>query len=175
MTPPEDPIRSQSRDLSPPERTADHVPTPEQTFTLTPPPEGSTGDDSVPLHLRQFIKRLEGLASPDPTAAGVPPSSPAGCPTVPGYSVTGEIARGGMGRVLAARDLTFGLQAIAPMASAPNCLASPWKRPRTVSGAPFHPFALLVIQMLYGQMLYGQMLYGSRGQLPYGQERDIRY
>ncbi|QDU19995.1 protein kinase domain-containing protein [Urbifossiella limnaea] len=52
--------------------------------------------------------------APAPDPAGTRPSSrpagarPDGLLDVPGYAVTGEIARGGMGRVLAATDLAFG-------------------------------------------------------------------
>ncbi|QDU20744.1 bifunctional serine/threonine-protein kinase/formylglycine-generating enzyme family protein [Urbifossiella limnaea] len=52
--------------------------------------------------------------APAPDPAGTQPSSrpagarPDGLLDVPGYAVTGEIARGGMGRVLAATDLAFG-------------------------------------------------------------------
>src|SRR5437588_6867268 len=42
---------------------------------------------------------------PEPDAPETPP--PDGLPDVPGYAVSGEIARGGMGRVLAAHDLTL--------------------------------------------------------------------
>ncbi len=63
--------------------------------------------------------------TPTPTVVAPPPESPAdtgstipagrvtlytpaGLPDVPGYRVTGELGRGGMGRVLTATDLRFG-------------------------------------------------------------------
>ncbi len=45
-----------------------------------------------------------GSTQPTSRPGGEPPG---GLPDVPGYEVTGEIARGGMGRVLAATDLAF--------------------------------------------------------------------
>ncbi|MBN9521666.1 tetratricopeptide repeat protein [bacterium] len=51
--------------------------------------------------------------SPADTGSTIPAARltlhvPAGLPDVPGYRVTGEIGRGGMGRVLTATDLRFG-------------------------------------------------------------------
>src|SRR5689334_5886753 len=48
--------------------------------------------------------------APDVTGAyaPAPPADPAELPGIPGYVVTAELARGGMGRVLAATDLGFG-------------------------------------------------------------------
>jgi tetratricopeptide (TPR) repeat protein len=88
--------------------TDDRRPAPDTPLSLTPLPDGSTGDDPPPTGIRQFIDRLDALARPAETTDLAPSSPPAGCPAVPGYAVLGEIARGGMGRVLAARDLAFG-------------------------------------------------------------------
>jgi tetratricopeptide (TPR) repeat protein len=63
-----------------------------------------------------FAKRADPLASTDcaPGSASTEGSHPSAdapasdLPTVPGYRVLREIARGGMGRVLAAHDLTLG-------------------------------------------------------------------
>mgnify|MGYP000982543448 CR=1 FL=1 len=70
---------------------------------LTPPPALRTDYSVVAAH-------DERPPDPDSTRHAVRAAgqAPAGVLVVPGYEILGEIARGGMGRVLAARDLVFG-------------------------------------------------------------------
>jgi tetratricopeptide (TPR) repeat protein len=68
-----------------PRRTVDHVPSPAAPSTV---------DDTGP--------------SQPPGATGpCRPAPPAEAPSIPGYNITAEIARGGMGRVYAGYDLTL--------------------------------------------------------------------
>jgi serine/threonine protein kinase/tetratricopeptide (TPR) repeat protein len=67
------------------QRTADHVPASESPSTL---------DDT-------------GAYQPAGTTFPDAPAPPADAPTIPGYAITADIARGGMGRVYAGRDLTL--------------------------------------------------------------------
>ncbi len=68
-----------------PNRTVDHV-------AASPPPE--TVAVSQPDH------------ATGPTGPYVP-TPPVDAPTIPGYRITAEIAKGGMGRVYAGYDLTL--------------------------------------------------------------------
>src|SRR5688572_3927929 len=87
--------------------------------------------------------------SPEPTRdpestqppSRAPGAPPAGLPDVPGYEVTGEIARGGMGRVLAARDLALD-RPVAVKVVLPGCgpaAALRFVREARVTGRLTHP------------------------------------
>ena len=70
---------------------------------MTPPPDPGTQahePDGVPTASRPGGGTED---HPSGSPASPPPTAAAGLPAIPGYEVTGEIARGGMGRVLAAR------------------------------------------------------------------------
>ncbi len=93
---------------------------------------------------------------PTPTAADGRPSTPdstavaghshgaapAGMVTIPGYEVRDEIARGGMGRVLAAFDVSFGREvAIKVVLPGPNAAttAGRFVRESRITGRLTHP------------------------------------
>ncbi|HEX4608986.1 MAG TPA: tetratricopeptide repeat protein [Urbifossiella sp.] len=91
-------------------------------------------------------------STPIPTPDSTAPASrhalrPPGVVVVPGYEVRGEIARGNMGRVLAARDLAFGRDVaikviLRPEATAPaelSQVAGRFVRESRITGRLTHP------------------------------------
>ena len=75
------------------------VPAPDSKLPVTElPPSAAPADATVDL---------TGAYHPAPDTEPATIGSPDGLPTIPGYAITGEIARGGMGRVLAGRELAL--------------------------------------------------------------------
>jgi hypothetical protein len=76
----------------------------------------------------------------DPAATSVPPAEQpaAGLPAVPGYQVLCEIARGGMGQILAARDLTLDRE-VAIKVLLPGADADRFVRESKITGRLPHP------------------------------------
>jgi tetratricopeptide (TPR) repeat protein len=70
-------------------------PEPLRTVDHLPPPEAHSTIDSM------------GASQPADATEPHVPAPPADAPSIPGYAITAEIARGGMGRVYAGRDLTL--------------------------------------------------------------------
>ncbi len=76
------------------------------------------------------------------TDSRAPGVGPAGVLELPGYEVIGELARGGMGRVLAATDLAFGRQvAVKVLLPAPDpaAAATRFVREARITGRLAHP------------------------------------
>ena len=107
---------SPDRSLSP-DRTADL-----RAGPAAPDPADATGAGTTalpaPSHLPDDSTGVRFAAAPDtadatgmgttaPPAPSHFPDPPADAPTIPGYAVTAELARGGMGRVYAGHDLTL--------------------------------------------------------------------
>ena len=110
---------------------------PTDEVTATPPVEPPTRDPAGTAIAGR-------AATPDSTAVvGRPPgNAPVGVVSVPGYEVRGEIARGGMGRVLAAYDLAFGREvAIKVVLAGPNAAttAGRFVRESRITGRLTHP------------------------------------
>ncbi|HYH65024.1 MAG TPA: serine/threonine-protein kinase, partial [Urbifossiella sp.] len=89
-----------------------------------------------------------GEYQPDSTHAShdTPPDAtgrhPEPLPDVPGYAVTGELARGGMGRVLAATDPVFGREVAVKVllpAADPADAARRFRREAVITGRLSHP------------------------------------
>jgi serine/threonine protein kinase/tetratricopeptide (TPR) repeat protein len=108
--------------------------------------------------------------------AGGPPADP--FPTIPGYRVLGAIARGGMGRVLAARDLTLDRD-VAVKVLLPGADAGRFVRESKITARLPHPaippvYALgtsgdgspfLAMKLVAGQTLAVEMKSGDRPRL----------
>jgi tetratricopeptide (TPR) repeat protein len=140
------------------------------------------------------IDRAVSVATPDPTpdpngtvdlagasvsTGGDPPGDPAAAlPVIPGYHVVGEIARGGMGRVLAARELALdrdvAIKVLLPMAPAGRFvreskitarLPHPGIPPVHALGTLADGSPFLAMKLIAGQTLSAEMKAADRPRL----------